>query len=84
MNAKHRKTLEAIFAKQTPKTLPFRNIESLLVAVGCRVIEGDGSRVQFKIQGEEWLTHRPHPQKIAKPYQVKDVRNFLSRIGIEP
>jgi hypothetical protein len=28
--------------------------------------------------------HRPHPAKEAKRYQVREVRNFLTRIGVRP
>ncbi|MDD2608941.1 MAG: hypothetical protein PHX60_04495 [Giesbergeria sp.] len=40
MNSKHRKTLEAIFGQPTPANLEWARIESLLMAVGCRVVEG--------------------------------------------
>ncbi len=45
MNSKHRKTLEAIFAKPVTGTIEWSRIEALLIAVGCEVIEGRGSRV---------------------------------------
>ena len=28
--------------------------------------------------------HRPHPRKEAKPYQVKDAREFLKQLGVQP
>ncbi len=28
--------------------------------------------------------HRPHPQKEAKPYQVKDAKIFLEQAGVQP
>ena len=28
--------------------------------------------------------HRPHPNKEAKPYQVRAVREFLQQLEIEP
>ena len=84
MNSKHRKTLKAIFCKPTTATLEWARVESLLIAVGCTVIEGRGSRVRF-INGEVVATfHRPHPAKEAKPYQVEDARAFLEMIGVTP
>ncbi len=84
MNSKHSKTLEAIFSKPTTGTLEWSRIESLLIAVGCVVIEGRGSRVRFAC-GERVATfHRPHPAKEAKPYQVEDARAFLELIGVKP
>jgi hypothetical protein len=60
------------------------DIESLLLAMGCERIEGAGSRVAFRRGGLKADFHRPHPGKEAKPYQVRDVREFLSRLGVEP
>ncbi len=84
MNKKHRKTLAAIFSSPTPRNIAFRDVEALLVAIGCEVYEGAGSRVLFTHQGIDWPTHRPHPQKEAKLYHVKEVRNFLEELGVRP
>jgi len=84
MNNSHGKTLQAIFSQPVPKNLEWRNIESLLVAVGAKIIEGSGSRVRFEASGIIASFHRPHPQKEAKPYQVKDAKNFLEKLGVTP
>ncbi|MBF6593464.1 MAG: type II toxin-antitoxin system HicA family toxin [Thermaceae bacterium] len=84
MNAAHRKTLEAIFTLPVPRNLEWRRIETLLVNIGCEVIEGSGARVAFKYKGIRADFHRPHPQKEAKPYQVKDAGEFLESIGVKP
>ncbi len=84
MNAKHRKTMEAVFALPVPRTLEWRRIEALLVALGCEIIEGDGSRVAFKRDGLRADFHRPHPDKEAKPYQVRLAREFLEALGEKP
>jgi hypothetical protein len=60
------------------------DIESLLVSAGARVIEGSGSAVRFECNGVIARFHRPHPDKDAKRYQVKDARAFLSAIGVRP
>ena len=65
-------------------TIDWADIESLLVAVGCAVIEGNGSRVRFSFAAEVESFHRPHPAKEAKRYQVRTAREFLLRIGVEP
>lgn len=67
MNAQHCKTLEALFAEPVPRTLEWRRIEALFVALGCEIIEGGGSRVAFKRDGLRADFHRPHPGKEAKP-----------------
>jgi hypothetical protein len=84
MNSKHRKTLEAIFSKPTPASLEWARIEALLLAAGCTVIEGNGSRVRFVFGQHVGTFHRPHPAKEAKPYQVVDARTFLQLIGVTP
>jgi hypothetical protein len=84
MNSKQRKTLAAIFTDPVPASIEWDAIESLLVAVGCRVVEGSGSRVRF-VFGEVIETfHRPHPVKEAKRYQTRAAREFLIKIGVRP
>ncbi len=84
MNSRHRKTLEAVFAKPTPISLEWIRIEALFVACGAQIVEGDGSRVRFVINDVVATFHRPHPAKEAKPYQVKDARLFLNQAGVMP
>lgn len=84
MNNKHRKTLAAIFKDPVSGTIDWADIESLLVAAGCSVIEGNGSRMRFLIGADVESFHRPHPEKEAKRYQVRAARDFLFRIGVKP
>jgi hypothetical protein len=84
MNSKQKKTLAAIFKEPVSATIEWSAIESLLVAVGCRVIEGSGSRVRFESRGIIGSFHRPHPENEAKRYQVRDAREFLIKIGVMP
>jgi len=84
VNNKHRKTLQAVFAYPNTGVIEWKAIETLLMAAGAKVIEGRGSRVRF-ICGKVVVTfHRPHPEKDAKPYQVRDARAFLEAIGVIP
>jgi hypothetical protein len=84
VNAKHRKILQAVFADPVNGNIEWRKIEALLIAVGCRVIEGAGSSVTFEKSGLRATFHRPHPQKAALRYRVKDARRFLEQIGVTP
>ncbi|KQV43561.1 MULTISPECIES: type II toxin-antitoxin system HicA family toxin [unclassified Rhizobium] len=84
MNNRHRKTLAAVFDEPVSGTLAWADIESLLVGVGCAILEGNGSRVRFVFGTEIESFHRPHPAKEAKRYQVRAARDFLLRIGIKP
>jgi hypothetical protein len=84
MNSKNRATLEAVFSHPTKTNIKWSDIESLLVSVGAELKEGEGSRVRI-IKGQTVLTtHRPHPRKEAKPYQVIDARIFLEALGVKP
>lgn len=84
MNNKQSSTLKAIFAKPLPNTLEWVRIESLFMAVGAKTTEGNGSRVRFELNGVVGTFHRPHPDKEAKPYQVRDARSFLEQAGVTP
>jgi HicA toxin of bacterial toxin-antitoxin, len=84
MNSRHRKTLEAVFAEPTKTNLAWAAVEALLIAAGCELIEGSGSRVKFSHGSETVSFHRPHPGKEAIRYQVKDARALLEKIGVRP
>ncbi|MGV6475639.1 type II toxin-antitoxin system HicA family toxin [Azotobacter vinelandii] len=84
MNSRQRSTLQAIFAKPVPSTLEWSRIESLFIAVGAKVVEGNGSRVRFELNNVIATFHRPHPEKEAKLYQVRDARAFLEEAGVTP
>jgi hypothetical protein len=84
MNSRHRKTLSRVFRDPVSGTVEWTAIENLLIAAGARVIEGSGSRVRFEKDGVIASFHRPHPDNEAKRYQVRDAREFLRRIGVEP
>ncbi|WP_432241480.1 type II toxin-antitoxin system HicA family toxin [Herbaspirillum robiniae] len=84
MKSAHQKTLAAIFGNPVPTSLEWRKIEALFEALGAQIVEGNGSRVRFVLNGGIGTFHRPHPTKEAKPYQVRDVRLFLQNAGITP
>jgi hypothetical protein len=84
MNAKHRKTLAAIFARPTSASIAFSDIEALIRALGGSVTGREGSRVKMELRGEQWRCHRSHTGKEAKRYQVEEARELLHRIGVLP
>ena len=84
MNAKHRKTLVAVFTRPTLASIVFAEIEGLLKSLGAKVGEREGSRIKIDLLGEQWRCHRPHPGKEAKRYQVEEVRDLLERVGVSP
>ncbi len=84
MNSKQRKTLKAVFTDTVSGSVEWAAIESLLIAAGRVVIEGAGSRVRFECRGVIASFHRPHPAKEAKRYQVRDAREYLTKLGVKP
>lgn len=84
LNARHQKTLQLIFSLPTPASLEWRKIEALFIALGATTSEGNGSRVRFEIKQVVASFHRPHPDKEAKVYQVRDAMAFLIAVGVTP
>ena len=84
MKAKHRRTLEAVFAHPTRAGVLFADIETLVLALGGEVREGDGSRVVFELHGSRKYLHRPHPGKEARKYQVEEIREWLQKLEVKP
>jgi len=83
MRKKHRKTLKAIFAHPVPANIPWKDIESLLIACGAEIHEGRGSRVRIALAGVRAVFHRPHPQKETNKGAVVSMRYFLTEAGVE-
>jgi HicA toxin of bacterial toxin-antitoxin, len=84
MNSRQRKTLALVFAEPVPRTLPWSDIESMLLAAGAMCLNKGGSAVTFTLGGERLDVHRPHPRKEAKPYVVRNARRFLELAGVRP
>ena len=84
MNSRHRKTLAAVFREPASAGIVWSDIEALLLSTGCEIVEGNGSRVRFEKDGRLAFFHRPHPEKEAKRYQIRDARDYLIELGIRP
>ena len=82
MNKAHRKTLENIFQKPERSDIPWKNIESLVLALGGEISEGRGSRVRFYLNGVRAVFHRPHPQRMTVKGAVKSVRRFFQEAEV--
>jgi len=59
-------------------------MEQLVIAAGGSSTEGRGSRVRFELNGVLANFHRPHPNKEARRYQVRHLRDFFMASGINP
>lgn len=84
MNSKQRKTLDLIFSEPPNGNIEWRRIESLLLALGAVRTERSGSAVSFVLNRVRVDFHRPHPNKEALRYRVRDARKFLEQAGITP
>ncbi len=82
MNSKHRKTLKIIFTDPINGNIEWRKIEALFLAIGASRTERAGSAVSFVLNDIRVDFHRPHPDKAALRYRVKDARKFLQQAGI--
>jgi hypothetical protein len=83
MNRKQRNTYDALFAEPIRRNIAWSDVVSLVKALGGEVLQGDGSRVRFDLNGISLNIHSPHPQKELKIYQIKAVRDFLINAEIE-
>ena len=84
VNRRHGRTLQAIFADPVNGDIEWRRIEGLFLALGAARTERAGSAVSFELNGVVAQFHRPHPDKAALRYRVKDARAFLLQAGVRP
>lgn len=84
ISGKHRATLQAVFADPVRSSIPWRDVEALMTALGAEISEGQGSRVRMALNGVRAVFHRPHPKKETDKGAIKSVRRFLGEAGITP
>lgn len=84
MSTRHRRTLEAVFRDPVSATIVWADVERMLVHHGATITERSGSRIFVMLDGHPAMFHRPHPQKEAREYQVREVRALLTLAGITP
>jgi len=82
MNAKHRKTFDAVFSSPILAGILWSDIEAMIVGLGGQITEGRGSRVVVRLNGVRAVFHRPHPQKTTVIGALKAVRRFLKEAGV--
>lgn len=82
LNKKHDAILKAIFAKPIQSNIAWKDIESLLEALGAELSEGNSSRVRIALNDRKAVSYRPHPQKETDKGAVVSMRRFLIAVGI--
>jgi hypothetical protein len=84
MKQKHRRTLEAIYARPAPANIQWRDIQALFVDLGAEITEREGSRVGVFLFGEVRVFHRPHPSPDTDKGAVASIRRWLDMHGVTP
>ncbi len=84
MKRKHKRTLNLIFARPASGNVQWRDIEALLVELGAKVSEREGSRIAIVLFGDVRVFHRPHPSPNTDKGAVVSVRKWLRQHGVEP
>lgn len=83
MKTKHHETLKNIYHVPTLSNIVWKDIESMLLALGAEISEGNGSRVRIALNGVRAVFHRPHPRKEADKGAVASMRRFLEAAEIK-
>ena len=84
LGGKHRRTLAALFSEPVSGTIPWKEVENLLRALGAELSEGRGSRVRLHLNGVKAVFHRPHPRQETGKEAVRSMRRFLVEAGLHP
>ena len=83
MRKTHKRTLAAIFAKPINGNIKWRDIESLLLALGA-TITPSGKGMKISLGGQKLAYHRPHGRNNAGEGLVKRVRRLLEEQEVTP
>lgn len=84
MKRKHRATLELVFSSSTSGNVKWRDVESLLAALGASFEEAEGSRVTVELFDSIRVFHRPHPRPDMDKGAVASIRKWLTDNGVVP
>lgn len=84
MKAKHRKTLELIFARSTAGSVKWRDTAALLTELGAEITEREGSRVAIFLFGQVKVMHWPYPSPDIDKGAVASIRRWLEKNGVKP
>jgi hypothetical protein len=82
VNSDHRATLERIFAHPTSANIEWRQVRSLLEALGA-VSEEHNGKLKVTLGGETEVLQPPRGKDIDAQ-MIVDVRRMLTRAGIAP
>jgi hypothetical protein len=75
--------LKSIFYSPVSSSIPWKDIELLLLSLGAEISEENGSRVRIAINGIRAVFHRPHPQKETDKGPIISMRRLLKKAGVK-
>lgn len=81
MNHKQKNTLEAILKEPVSGNLHWRDVESLLKALGAELQVTHGARMTVVLHGVEGTVHKPHHSSVLTKQDIRHLRSFLQSTG---
>ena len=82
MQKRHRRTLAALFRRPTATDVAWRDVMTLIVALGGEVRSRSVRAVSLR--DRDLAVHEPHPSGLLPRLLVLRLRRFLLEGGIEP
>ena len=84
MKQKHLKTLKLIFSRPVSANVRWPEVEALLLELGAKIEEREGSRVLIRLFGGRRVFHRPHPSPMTDKGAIASLREWLNDNGVKP
>lgn len=81
LTASHRGTYDAVFAHPVPRSLDWRELRSMLTALGCVVHEDPSGSIHLLHNGRPLIIRRTTRRNLASVEEVMQVRPFLEQLS---
>ncbi len=84
IDAKHRRTLQELFAHPMAMNIDFWKVENLFEDLGAEMDETGKGNLKVKLNGQETSFPIPRKKNIDDKHEIVAIRNFLERAGVTP
>jgi hypothetical protein len=84
IDAKHRRTLQELFAHPISMNIDFWKVESMFEDLGAGMDETGKGNLKVKLNGQEASFPIPHKKNIDDKHEVVAIRDFLKSAGVTP
>ena len=81
MNHKQKHTLETVLKEPASGNVHWRDVESLLKALGAILKVTHGARMTFLLNNVEGTVHKPHHSSAMSKQDIRHLRDFLRQAG---